>query len=48
MPEYVNYRALVRKWRTIQVAGRTYTVPSRLISKEVKIRLYSDWVEVYY
>ena len=48
MPEYVNYRARVRKWSTIQVAGRTYTVPSRLIGKEVKIRLYADWVEVYY
>ena len=48
MPEYVNYRARVRKWSTIQVAGRTYTVPSRLIGKEVKIRLYADWVGVYY
>ncbi len=48
MPEYVNYRARVRKWSTIQVAGRTYTVPSRLIGKEVQIRLYADWVEVYY
>ena len=48
MPEYVNYRARVRKWSTIQAAGRTYTVPSRLIGKEVQIRLYADWVEVYY
>ena len=48
MPEYVNYRARVRKWSTVQVAGRTYTVPSRLIGKEVQIRLYADWVEVYY
>ena len=48
MPEYVNYRARVRKWSTIQVAGRTYTVPSRLIGKEVQTRLYADWVEVYY
>ena len=48
VPEYVNYRAKVRKWSTIQVAKRTYSVPSRLIGKEVQIRLYSDWVEVYY
>ena len=48
MPEYVNYRARVRKWSTIQAAGRTYTVPSRLIGKEVQVRLYPDWVEVYY
>ena len=48
MPEYVNYRARVRKWSTIQAAGRTYTVPSRIIGKEVQVRLYSDWLEVYY
>ena len=48
MPEYVNYQSRVRKWSAIQVAGRTYTVPSRLIGKEVQIRLYADWVEVYY
>ena len=40
VPEYVNYRAKVRKWSTIQAASRTYTVPSRLIGKEVRIRLY--------
>ena len=48
VPEYVNYRARVRKWSTIQAAGRTYTVPSRLIGKEVQIRLYADYLEVYY
>ncbi len=48
MPEYVNYQSKVRKWSTIQVAGHSYSVPSRLIGKEVQIRLYADWVEVYY
>ena len=48
VPEYVNYRARVRKRSTIQAAGRTYTVPSRLIGKEEVVRLYADWVEVYY
>ena len=38
----------MRKWSTVQVAKRTYTVPSRLIGQEVQIRLYADWVEVYY
>ena len=46
--EYVNYRARVRKWSTIQAVGRTYTVPSRLIGKEVEIRLYAEHLEVYY
>ena len=48
VPEYVNYRARVRKWSTIQAAGRTYTMPSRLIGKEVQIRLYAEHLEVYY
>ena len=48
VPEYVNYQSRVRKWSTIQVAGHSYSVPSRLIGKEVQIRLYADWVEVYY
>ena len=38
----------MRKWSTIQAAGRTYSVPSRLIGKEVQIQLYADWVAVYY
>ena len=48
MPEYVNYQARVRKWSTIQAAVRTYTVPSRLIGKQVQIRLYAVHLEVYY
>ena len=48
VPEYVNYRARVRKWSTIQAAGRTYTAPSRLIGEEVQVRLYADAVEVLY
>ena len=48
VPEYVNHRARVRKWSTIQAAGRTYTVPSRLIGKEVQIRLYAEHLDVYY
>ena len=38
----------MRKWSTIQAAGRTYTVPSRLIGKEVQVRLYAEHLEVYY
>ena len=44
--QYVNYQSIA--WCTIQVAGHSYSVPSRLIGKEVQIRLYADWVEVYY
>ena len=48
IPEYVNYRVRVRKWSTIRVANRTYSVPSRLIGMAVDVRLYADHVKVYY
>lgn len=48
IPEYVNYTVRVRKWSTIRVANRTYSVPSRLIGMAVGVRLYADHVEVYY
>ena len=48
VPEYVSYRARVRKWSTIRVDNRTYSVPSRLIGVEVDVRLYTDRIEVYY
>ena len=48
VPEYARYRARVRRWSTIRVANRTYSVPSRLIGMEVDVRLYADHIEVYY
>ena len=48
VPEYVNYRVRVRRWSTIRVANRTYSVPSRLIGVVVDVRLYADHIEVCY
>ena len=48
VPQYHSYRARVRKWSTVQAAGHTYSVPSRLIGQEVQLRVYADEVEVYY
>jgi hypothetical protein len=48
VPEYTTYRTKVRKWSTIRVANRTYTVPARLKGMEVEVRLYVDHVQVYY
>ena len=48
VPEYVSYRTKVRKWSTIRVNNRTYSVPSRLIGVEVDVRLYTGHIEVYY
>ena len=48
VPEYITYRTKVRKWSTIRVANRTYSVPARLIGMEVEVRQYADHLEVYY
>jgi len=48
VPSYSSYRVTVRRWSTIRVAARTYSVPSRLIGHEVEVRLHADWVEVFF
>ena len=48
VPEYVNYRVRVRRWSTIRVASRTYSVPSRLTGVVVDVRLYADHIKVCY
>jgi hypothetical protein len=48
LPTYSTYQATVRKWSTMRVGKRTYSVPSRLIGHEVTARLHPDIVEVYY
>ena len=37
-----------RRWSTIRVSHRTYSVPSRLIGYEVEVRQHPDTVEVFY
>lgn len=48
IPSYTTCRAKVRKWITIRVGGRVYSVPSRLIGHTVNVRLHPDEVEVRY
>lgn len=48
LPEFTRLFAKVRKWSTIQVLRRTYSVPSRLIGHEVEVHLYPDLLEVRY
>jgi hypothetical protein len=48
VPGYSTYAARVRRWSTIRVGGRTYSVPSRLIGHLVEIRQHPDVVEVLY
>lgn len=48
LPAYSVYQVVVRRWSTIRVGGRTYSVPSRLISHEVAVRQHADRIEVFY
>jgi hypothetical protein len=48
VPIYTTHRPTVRRWSTIRVSGRTYSVPSRLIGHQVEVRQYADVVEVSY
>jgi transposase len=48
VPGYTAVPSMVRKWSTIRVGRRTYSVPSRLIGHSIIARLHADTVEVYY
>jgi hypothetical protein len=46
--EYRTERVGVSVFSTIRVANNVYSVPSRLISERVEVRLYAETVEVFY
>jgi transposase len=46
MPEYTRYTARVRKWSTVNIAKRIYSVPSRLKGHIVEVRVFADIVEL--
>ncbi len=46
LPEYVEETATVSEWSTIRVKHCAYSVPSRLIGAELKVRVYEDRIEV--
>lgn len=48
VPSYTVFHPKVRRWSTIRVGARTYSVPSRLIGHEVEARQHPDVVEVLY
>lgn len=47
-PAYTRWTPTVRRWSTIRVAGRTYSVPSRLIGHQVVVHQHEDTLEVFY
>jgi len=48
VPGYTVYRVKVRKWSTIRISNKTYSVPSRLRGHEVEVRQYANEIEVLY
>jgi hypothetical protein len=48
VPNHTTMWPTVRRWSTIQVNERTYSVPSRLIGEKVEAQLHPNTVEVYY
>jgi hypothetical protein len=46
LPEYTRVRTTVRRWSTVNIGSRIYSVPSRLIGHELEARVYADVVEV--
>jgi hypothetical protein len=48
VPAYTVYRVMVRKWSTIRISNKTYSVPSRLRGHTVEVRQFANKVEVLY
>ncbi|MCP3960302.1 MAG: IS21 family transposase [bacterium] len=48
VPTYTTYRPKVRRWSTLRIGNRGYSVPSRLIGHEVEVRQHANHLEVYY
>lgn len=48
LPEYTRLEVQVRRWATIEIGKRTYSVPSRLIGHTVEARVFADVIEVRY
>ena len=46
IPEYTTFQCRVRKWSTIRIGSRIYSVPSRLIGHTVEARQHPSTVEV--
>jgi hypothetical protein len=48
VPNYTTFTCVVRRWSTIRVGKRTYSVPSRLLGHTVETRQHPTTVEVLY
>ena len=48
MPEFREEKVGVTSWSTIRIMGNAYSVPSRLIGEELKVRIYEERLEVFF
>jgi hypothetical protein len=48
VPAYTVYRVMVRKWSTIRISNKTYSVPSRLRGHTVEVRQFANELAVLY
>ena len=48
LPTYTTLTAKVRRWSTIRVVNRSYSVPARLIGERVRVLLHHDHLEIYF
>jgi len=48
LPDWTTYRPTVRKWSTVRIGARAYSVPSRLIGHEVEARQFADIIEIWF
>ena len=48
IPSYTSYSPVVRRWSTIRVAHRTYSVPAQLMGHTVDARVHPNVIEVRY
>ncbi|MGH9886259.1 MAG: Mu transposase domain-containing protein [bacterium] len=46
LPEYVEEEVRVSEWSTVRVKHCAYSVPSRLMGKWVRVRIFEDRLEV--
>ena len=48
LQDYKEFQVRVTKYSLLRIRSKRYSVPSRLISSTVNVRLYADKLEVYY
>lgn len=48
LPEFKEQDVTVTSWSTIRVEHNAYSVPSRLIAEQVRVRIFERRIEVYY